>query len=132
MLFRSAASRGRSIDVAIAEKAIAAAGRLPAEQRAVPEEARRHAYFGQATLRDAKDMAATDKAVAEYLAAIGLAPWWPDVYVNLSLLEESRGNYKHAESALRLYLLAAPQAPDAAAALAKIASLRDLASESPK
>ena len=117
-----AVSGVRGFNEKIAEKTISIALRLSSPPT-VPREARRRAYFGQALLRDAKDAGAFDEAAREYIAAIIEAPWWADVYINLGLLEEERGEFQKAIVALRLYLLAAPSAPDVQLVQAKISEL---------
>lgn len=52
--------------------------------------------------------------------AIKLAPWWANAYFNLALVLEKLRNYKMAIDNLNLYLLAVPDAPDAAAVKEKI------------
>lgn len=52
--------------------------------------------------------------------ASNLAPWWPDPYFNLGLVQEKIGDYDFATMNLEFYLLAAPDAHDTAAVKQKI------------
>jgi tetratricopeptide (TPR) repeat protein len=79
---------------------------------AIPEEARKHAAFASIAVREAKDKSGYNKALLEYATAIRLAPWWADLYVNTALLFEQMGKYKAAFDLLKIYFLAAPNAPD--------------------
>jgi len=87
---------------------------------AIPDAARKQAVFGQMALQQAQDENGLDRAISEYLRAIGLAPWWADLYVNTALVMEKSGRYDDALEMLNLYLVAAPEAPDASQVQTKI------------
>lgn len=87
---------------------------------AVPEEARK--YFTKAnTIQEAaKDAQGLDLAVNAYNQALLIAPWWSDAYYNFSLALERSSRFDEAIGALKLYLLANPNASDARAVQDKI------------
>jgi tetratricopeptide (TPR) repeat protein len=78
---------------------------------AIPEEARKCAVFGMTAAKESKDSQGFDRAIEEYRKAIGLAPWWVDLYYNLALVQEQRGDFRQAAGSLKLYLLASPNDP---------------------
>lgn len=51
----------------------------------VPEEAERSFVKGVAFLKEAKDAADFDLAVAAFRQALLIAPWWSDAYYNLGI-----------------------------------------------
>ena len=79
---------------------------------AVPEEARKLAIFAQTATKLARDEKDYDRAIAEYVKVIKLAPWWADIHVNLALLQEKTGRFSEAVESLKFYLMASPYAPD--------------------
>jgi tetratricopeptide (TPR) repeat protein len=105
--------------VDLAARAIRAARRLNPPP-SIPEEARKHAVFGQTAMKGAKQAGDFAVAAQEYAKALALAPWWADVYVNASLALEQTGNLPAAREALKLYLQASPNAPDAQAIQSKM------------
>ncbi len=80
---------------------------------AVPEEARRFSIRGQIAIKEAKSAADFDEAAKEFGKALRLAPWWADGYINQGVALEKAGKFNEAARALKFYLLAAPNAPDA-------------------
>lgn len=114
----------RPDDQALREKIIKLALTLEPKP-AVPEEARRHFVRGNTALKEARDSSDYDRAIARYNDALLLAPWWPEPYFNLAKALELRERYDDAIAALKLYLLAAPQAEDARAAQDMIYALED-------
>lgn len=78
---------------------------------AISEEARKRAVFGMTAAKDSKDSQGFDQAIEEYRKAIELAPWWGDLYYNLALVQEQRGNFRQAAGSLKLYLVASPNDP---------------------
>ncbi len=80
---------------------------------AVPEEARRFSVRGQIAIKDAKTAADFDEAAKEFGKAVRVAPWWADGYINQGVALEKAGKFNEAARALKFYLLAAPNAPDA-------------------
>lgn len=79
---------------------------------AVPEEAERDMLRGEAAVEIAKDKSGFEKAAKEFQAALRIAPWLARGYFNLSVVLENVGDYAGAARNARLYLLAAPSAPD--------------------
>lgn len=104
------------------EKAIREAGRTDPPP-AVPEQARSRGMKGLAFVKMAKSPEDYDEAAEELTAALRVAPWWADAWVNLALVEEKRSRFDDAAQDLRLYLLAAPSAPDSTAIENKIVEL---------
>ncbi len=107
------AGEGSTADQQLREKIIAVAAKLKPPP-AVPEDARRFAIRGQTAARDAKRESDYVEAAQEIGKALRLAPWWADSYFNLAIVQEKAGQYAAAMRSLKLYLLAAPDAPDAA------------------
>ncbi len=105
-------SGSKSIDPQISQKTIAVARRLNPPP-AIPEEARRHAAFASLAVKEAKDTSGYEKAIAEYLQAVCLAPWWADLYYNLAMVQEQRSHFREAAETFKLYLAASPQDPQA-------------------
>ena len=125
------ASDGKRIDFALIEKSIGIARQLEPPPT-LSEEARRQGVFAATAVREAKDERGYDQAIKEYVNAIGLAPWWADLYVNAALVCEQRGRHGDACSMLRLYQLTAPEAKDAEKVKAKMYELEYKARQSPK
>lgn len=90
---------------------------------AIPQEARKHAIFAATATKIAKNNRGYDQAIKEYYTVTRLAPWVADPYVNLALLLEKRERYVEATTALKHYLLAAPNAKDAKIIQTKIYEL---------
>ena len=80
---------------------------------AVPEEARRFSVRGQVAIKEAKSPSDFDEAAKEFGRALRVAPWWADGYINQGVALEKAGKFTEAARALKFYLLAAPNAPDA-------------------
>lgn len=80
---------------------------------AIPEEARRFSVRGQVWVKQAKNPSDFDEAAKEFGKALRVAPWWADGYINHGISLEKAGKYNEAIRSLKLYLLAAPNAPDA-------------------
>lgn len=85
----------------------------------IPEQARKHAIFGQTAVKRAKQPSDFASAREEYYSALKLAPWWADVWINLSAVHEELGQYRTAAQDLQFYLRAAPNAPDRATVQSK-------------
>lgn len=80
---------------------------------AVPEDAYRHMARGEAFLEGATNKEGFKRAAKEFHTAARLAPWLPDVYRTLGIVQDKAELYAKAIDTLKLYLLAAPMAPDA-------------------
>ena len=103
---------------------------------AIPEEARRHMAEGIAALKIAKYVSGYKEAEKQFEKARTAAPWWADPYFNIGIIKEktwkfyygfdAERGYKAAVENLNLYLLAAPNAPDANAVQSKIYELEYL------
>jgi uncharacterized caspase-like protein len=100
-------------DQALREKIINLA-RTMSPPPALPEEAARRTARGIAVYKEAKSVSDYKEAVAEFDKAIMAAPWYADAYYNLGLARAKAEEYAGASVNLRLYLLAAPGAKDAA------------------
>jgi tetratricopeptide (TPR) repeat protein len=57
-----------------------------------------------------------DRALVEFNEALRIAPYVPKLYYNTALIYGQLKQYDQAIRQMRLYLLAAPEAPDARAA----------------
>ena len=111
-------------DTALREKIIKFAQTIkPAPT--ISEEARRSFIRGNGAFAAAKSTEEFDRAINLYRDASNYAPWWGNAYFNLAKALEQRQNYDGAIAALKLYLLAAPGAPDARATQDRIYSLEE-------
>lgn len=80
---------------------------------AVPEEAERYMGRGQAAVEIAKSPEDFKRAAGEFQKALRIAPWLANGYYNLGIVQEKAGQLVEAMRSYKLYLLAAPSAPDA-------------------
>ena len=85
----------------------AAVGKLPTPPE-LPEEARRHVVRGELLIKEG-DLKA---ALPEFTAALRLAPYVPKLYYNSALLNGQLKRYGEAMRLMKIYLQAAPTAPD--------------------
>jgi tetratricopeptide (TPR) repeat protein len=102
-------------DEALREKIINLARTL-APPPELPEETTRRMARGVAAFKDAKSVSDYKDAVAEFEKATLAAPWYADAYYNLGKARAKAEDYAGASVSLKLYLLAAPGAKDAAEA----------------
>jgi len=109
--YMTAVNSGDSFQLATLEKIIALHQKLDSPPP-ISEEARKHAAFASFAVKEAKDSNGYQKALFEYHRAIRLAPWWADLYVNAALLFEQMGDSQAAFDLLKIYFVAAPDAPD--------------------
>jgi tetratricopeptide (TPR) repeat protein len=79
----------------------------------LPEDALRYLGRGNAALQDAKSAQDFQDAIAEFDKAVLAAPWFADAYYNLANAQAAAGNYGAAAKSVNLFLLAAPNSPDA-------------------
>ena len=86
----------------------------------IPEEARRSFAEGLAAFELARAPSDYEEPEKKFRKAACLAPWWPDVFFNLSLVDEKLRKYDTAKYKLEIYLLAAPDGRDADAVRQKI------------
>ena len=91
---------------------------------AVPEEAKGFMASGTALFTAAKSPEDFKKAAWEFVKATSAAPWLAEAYYNLASAQEKAGFGAEAAESLRLYLLAAPKAPDAKAVAAHLSALQ--------
>jgi hypothetical protein len=84
---------------------------------AMPEKAREHLVRGQYLLGKGQSVAQVER---EMLEAQRLAPWWPEGYYNLGILQYGQNKFDEATRNLRLFIAAAPADPRARAAQDKI------------
>lgn len=80
----------------------------------LPKEAERLMARGEAAVERAKSPADFEAAVREFREATLVAPWHAPAYFNLGVALEKSGKSREAIQSYQRYLLAAPQAPDAA------------------
>jgi len=79
---------------------------------AIPEEARKRMGRGKAAFKGAKEVRDFNDAADEFQQAVLAAPWLADGYYNLGIAQDRAGQYAAAIESLKLYILAAPNAPD--------------------
>jgi tetratricopeptide (TPR) repeat protein len=79
----------------------------------LPEDALRFLGRGNAALQDAKSAQDFQDAIAEFDKAALAAPWFADAYYSLANAQSAAGNYGAAAQSVNLFLLAAPNSPDA-------------------
>jgi hypothetical protein len=97
-------------DTALREKIIKLAQTIkPAP--AIPEEAREHYVMAETFVKKAQDKTGFDRAIEQYQAALLAAPWWPEAYKKLAIVQKAAARYDEAIASLNLYLLTQP--PDA-------------------
>ncbi len=90
---------------------------------AIPKEAERHLALGTSIAKKAKTTGEIGQAREEFEQAVKLAPWWADASYNLGMAQVILGLHGEAIRNFKLYLLAAPNAPDAGDVRAKIFKL---------
>lgn len=78
----------------------------------VPEEYERLMSRGAAFLKLATDVDGFNKSINEFKAAVALAPWKADAYVNLADAQEKAGLFAEAIVNLKFAILAEPNAKD--------------------
>jgi tetratricopeptide (TPR) repeat protein len=103
---------------------------------AISEEAKRHMAEGIAALNVARDVLGYKEAEEKFEKASTAAAWWADPYFNIGIVKgktwkfyfgfDAEREYKAAVENLNLYLLAAPNAPDANTVRSKIYELEYL------
>lgn len=98
---------------------VASKKRLPK----VPDKAKRHMTRGQTILKNLKKKEGYAAVVAEFEQAVRAAPWWPEAYFNLALMQEKAGDPTSAMRNLKFYLTAKPRARDAVAVRRKLIEL---------
>lgn len=91
---------------------------------AIPAEAEADAGRGTYIFKNAASPDEVLSAAKEYLSAIEAAPWVADYYFNLCTVLEKTPYTAQALHACKLYLVAAPEATDAAAVRQRIAGLQ--------
>ena len=74
----------------------------------IPEEAREHFVMATVLQKEAKDSKGYKLAIKEYMDALLIAPWWPEAYSNLAILQKMDGKYDDAIQTLNFYLLTNP------------------------
>jgi hypothetical protein len=90
----------------------------------IPAEAEAAAGRGTYIFKNAASPNDVLSAAKEYLAAIEAAPWVPNYYYNLCIVLEKTPYAQQALHACKLYLVAAPDATDAAVVRQRIAGLQ--------
>lgn len=115
---------GETVD-SLRDRLIRVAGKLDPTPP-IPEEAERHLAYARAAIEEGKaggDINKLNDAVDQLGKVLQLAPWRPEAYYNLGLVLEQQKRYAEAARNLKLYLLAAPNAQDAADVQQKIYEL---------
>jgi len=79
----------------------------------LPDDALRFLGRGNAALQDAKLAQDFQDAIAEFDKATVAAPWFAEAYYNLAHAHAAAGDYGAAAKDVNLFLLAAPNSPDA-------------------
>lgn len=74
----------------------------------IPEQAREHFVMATTFQKEAKDNKGYELAIKEYKAALVIAPWWPEAYSNLGIVQKLAGQYDDSIQTLTLYLLTKP------------------------
>jgi tetratricopeptide (TPR) repeat protein len=80
---------------------------------AIPEEAKKYMARGKAAFKGAKEINDFNDAASEFQKALLAAPWLAEGYYNLGIVQDKAGQHNAAKQSLKLYLAAAPNAPDA-------------------
>ncbi|MBI4971572.1 MAG: HEAT repeat domain-containing protein [Candidatus Omnitrophica bacterium] len=89
----------------------------------ISEEAQKAMARGKVEFANAQNVDQWEKAANEFQAASNLAPWWPDAYFNLALVQEKQLLFTSAMENFKLYLQANPKAQDSAQIKEKIYQL---------
>jgi tetratricopeptide (TPR) repeat protein len=89
----------------------AAPSRMPTPPE-FPDEAHRHVVRGELLLKEGM----LDRALVEFNEALRIAPYAPKLYYNTALIYGELKQFNQAIRQMHIYLLAAPEAPDARAA----------------
>ena len=74
----------------------------------IPEEARRHYVMAKTLLEGAKKAEDFADSVAEFKAAVLVAPWWAEANRDLGLALEATQQFDEAISYIRLYIATNP------------------------
>ena len=90
---------------------------------ALPDYANTHAAVALREVKNANTKSDLSTARLEYQNTLAVAPWWPDAWYNLGMLDAQIAQYKEAKFALISYLRAKPDAADKPAVQAKIAEV---------
>lgn len=90
---------------------------------AIPENARRHIIRAQMMLENADSDRDYVKAFTEFKSALRIAPWWAEAYFNYGIAQEAYGDYSGSIWSFSMFLVAAPNDPDARKVQNKIYSL---------
>jgi tetratricopeptide (TPR) repeat protein len=106
----------------IRERLINVARRL-SPPPSVPDKAIRFLKRGMAIIKTAEAQDDFERAESELSQAVYIAPWWGDAYFNRGLIREKMGHLTEAIYDFKTYLMASPDAMDAANVGDKIITL---------
>ncbi len=110
-----ATSPGSEAEQRLLERAAAISSKVT-PLPALPAEAERRLVRGQALVESARDADAFMRAAAEFRAALRAAPWLADAHYNLGIVLDKAQRFSEAIRSLKLSILAAPNAKEAAEA----------------
>lgn len=74
----------------------------------IPEEARRNYVMAKTLFKDARNIQDYNDALAKFKAALLLAPWWVEAYLDMGMAYEAAQQYAEAINELKLYVVANP------------------------
>ncbi len=111
------------VDKRLREQAITIVQRLKAPP-SLPASATQYEIYGKTAAQSATDPDGLLGAIDNLRKATNVAPWWADGYYNLAVVEERAKDYADAARSLGFYLLAKPNAPDAASVQSRIYTLQ--------
>lgn len=105
-------STGSDGEQRLREKIFQVAARLDPPP-AVPAEVERYMSRGTMAVRMSKTKEDFKNAVAEFEKALALAPWLPELYFNIGVVQEKADLPEDAIRSFKFYVLAAPSEKDA-------------------
>lgn len=117
------AQEGSADEQRLMERAIDAAKRVSPPLSGAAGDAAHYMARGTAAVEMAKTPEDYRRAAVEFGRAGREAPWYADAHYNRGVVQEKAGQFDAAMQSFRLYLRAAPDAPDAQAVAQRISAL---------